>query len=75
MLGSVSELNYSDIARAVEIPLATMRRYLPLFETVYIHHLVPSWSRNISAKVVQRPKVHLVDSGLGRISPAWTLSG
>jgi uncharacterized protein len=61
---TATELNYSDIARAVDIPLATMRRYLPLFETVYIHHLLPSWSRNISAKVVQRPKVHLVDSGL-----------
>jgi hypothetical protein len=28
---TATELNYSDIARAVEIPLATMRRYLPLF--------------------------------------------
>jgi predicted AAA+ superfamily ATPase len=41
-----------------------MRRYLPLFETIYVHHVVPAWSRNHAAKVVRRPKIHMIDSGL-----------
>ena len=61
---TATELNYSDIARSVGVPIATMRRYLPLFETVYVHHVVPAWSRNLSSKVVQRPKLHMIDSGL-----------
>lgn len=59
-----AELNVADIARAIERPVNTMRRYLPLFETTYVHYSVPAWSRNNSAKVVKRPKIHLVDSGL-----------
>lgn len=58
------ELNYTDIARTIGIPVATMRRYIPLFETVYVHHVVPAWSRNLSSKVVRRPKIHMIDSGL-----------
>jgi uncharacterized protein len=61
---TATELNYSDIARSLDIPVATMRRYLPLFETVYLHHTIPSWSRNLSTKVVHRPKMHMVDSGI-----------
>jgi uncharacterized protein len=61
---TATELNYSDIARSLDMSVATMRRYLPLFETVYLHHSVPSWSRNLSTKVVHRPKLHVVDSGI-----------
>ncbi len=58
------ELNAADIGREIGIPAATLRRYLPLLETIYLHHLVPAWSRNLTSKVVHRPKVHIVDSGL-----------
>lgn len=61
---TATELNYSDIARTLDMSVATMRRYLPLFETVYLHHTLPSWSRNLSTKVVHRSKIHMVDSGI-----------
>jgi uncharacterized protein len=61
---TASELNYSDIARSLDMSVATMRRYLPLFETVYLHHTIPSWSRNLSTKVVHRSKIHMVDTGI-----------
>lgn len=61
---TAQELNVADLARELNIPLATARRYVPLFETIYVRHSVPAWSRNLSAKVVRRPKVHFVDSGL-----------
>lgn len=61
---TAQEVNASDLGRELGLPIATLRRYLPLLETVYVHHLVPAWSRNLTAKVVHRPKLHLVDSGL-----------
>jgi uncharacterized protein len=61
---TASELNLADLATELGIAQSTFRRYLPLFETTYVHHLLPAWSGNVSAKVVKRPKVHMVDSGL-----------
>jgi uncharacterized protein len=58
-----TELNIADLAKELGIPHATFRRYLPLFETTYIHHTIPAWSGNSSSKVVRRPKLHFVDSG------------
>jgi predicted AAA+ superfamily ATPase len=58
------EVNVSALGRDLGLPTPTLRRYLPLLETIYLHHLVPAWSRNLTAKVVRRPKLHLVDSGL-----------
>jgi uncharacterized protein len=59
-----SELNIADLGRRVGIPAPTLRRYLPLLETVFLHHAVPAWTRNLTAKISRRPKLYLVDSGL-----------
>ena len=61
---TAQEVNISDLGRELGLPAPTLRRYLPLLETIYLHHLVPAWSRNLTAKVVHRPKIHLIDSGL-----------
>lgn len=61
---TASELNAADLGRVLGVPAPTLRRYLPLLETLYLHHRVPAWSRNVTAKVVRRPKLHMVDSGL-----------
>jgi uncharacterized protein len=61
---TATELNVTELARRLQLPPETMRRYLPLFETIYVHHVVPAWSRNHAAKVVRRPKIHMLDSGL-----------
>jgi uncharacterized protein len=80
-----TELNLADLARELGIPQATFRRYLPLFETTYVHHTIPAWSGNNSSKVVRRPKLHFVDSGAaatvlgtnaaGLANPTATISG
>jgi uncharacterized protein len=40
------------------------KRVVAMLETVYFHHLVPAWSRNLTSKVVRRPKLHITGSGL-----------
>jgi uncharacterized protein len=59
-----NELNTSEIARVIGASPDVTRRVITLLETVYFHHLVPAWSRNLTAKAVRRPKLHITDSGL-----------
>lgn len=61
---TAGEVVLVDIARDVRVDHRTANRFLGLLETLYLHHLVPAWSRNLTAKVVLRPKLHMVDSGL-----------
>lgn len=59
-----TELNVSSIARDLGIRAQTLAGYLNHLQTVFVIQLIPSWSRNLSSKVVRRPKLMMVDSGL-----------
>jgi len=61
---TAQELNAASLAHQVGLSDDTVRRYLPILETVYLVHRVPAWSRNLTAKVKKHPKVHLTDTGL-----------
>lgn len=52
------------VAELLGIDRATADTYRAWLETVFLVHRVPAWSRNLSAKVVHRPKLHIVDTGL-----------
>lgn len=64
---TAQELNAASVAQRLNLDEETARSYLPLLETVYLIHRIPAWSRNLTSRVVRRPKVHLTDSGLA----AW----
>ncbi len=57
-------LNVSNLSREAKIPNSTLHRYLALFETVFLVHLLPAWSRNSTTRLVKSPKVYLNDTGL-----------
>ncbi len=59
-----SELVVSRLAAEVGIDRATAEAYEPWIETTFLVHRVPAWSRNVAAKVVHRPKLHVCDTGL-----------
>ncbi len=59
-----SELNTSEVARVIGASPDVTKRVITMLETVYFHHLVPAWSRNLTDKAVRRPKLHITDSGL-----------
>ncbi|MEO7741647.1 MAG: ATP-binding protein [Usitatibacter sp.] len=61
---SAGLLNYSDIARSMAMPQSTLKRYLALFESVFLTRMLPAWSTNRGSRLIKSPKVHLVDSGL-----------
>ena len=58
------ELDLADIARDTGIPVRTLAPYVELLETLYLVQRIPAWSTNLTARVVSRPKVALLDTGL-----------
>ena len=61
---TATELNVSRLANDIAIPPRTLSSYLAHLSTVFLIELVPAWSTNLSSKVVHRPKLVVVDSGL-----------
>ena len=61
---SGTELNAASMAGELRLNEETVRRHLALLEAVYLIHLLPAWSRNLSSRQRRRPKVHAVDTGL-----------
>jgi uncharacterized protein len=61
---TANELNVASLGGQLRLSEDTLRRYVALLETVYLVHLLPAWSRNLSNRQRHRPKVHAVDTGL-----------
>jgi predicted AAA+ superfamily ATPase len=61
---TATELNVSSVASQLGIPARTVDGYLALLTTAFLIQLLPAWSTNLSSKVVRRPKLVVIDSGL-----------
>lgn len=59
-----SLVNYTNIANAIGLADKTVRKYIQILEALYIVKLVPVYSNNQLKRVVKKPKVHFIDSGL-----------
>ncbi|MGQ0626077.1 MAG: ATP-binding protein [Sporichthyaceae bacterium] len=58
------ELVVARAADRLHSDRATVEHYLRWLETIFLVHRVPAFGRNLTARVVKRPKVYLADSGL-----------
>ena len=58
------ELNVADIARDTAIPVRTLTPYLELLQTLYLTQHIPAWATNLAKRVVSKPKVSFLDTGL-----------
>lgn len=61
---SAEELNVSKLASEFGWSARTLDAYLAQLVGTFVVQLLPAWSVNLSSKVVHRPKIHLIDSGL-----------
>lgn len=61
---SAEELNVAKLASEFGWAARTIDAYLARLSSAFILQLLPAWSVNLSSKVVHRPKVHLLDTGL-----------
>lgn len=57
-------MNVGEIASALQISQATVRRYLDLFEQLFMIRQLRPWHENLGKRQVKRPKLYLRDSGL-----------
>lgn len=61
---SAEELNVAKLASEFGWSARTIDAYLAQLSGAFVLQLLPAWSVNLSSKVVHRPKIHLLDSGL-----------
>ncbi|WP_026460458.1 ATP-binding protein [Schaalia suimastitidis] len=59
-----AELVQDRLAQELGVARGTVARYLDLLESLFLVQRLPSWSRNLTKRQVQRPKCYLTDSGL-----------
>jgi uncharacterized protein len=61
---TAQEPNLIKTASELGLYRTTVNRYLTLLETVFLVRSLPAWSRNLYARAVRRPKLHITDTGL-----------
>ncbi|MGL5867104.1 MAG: ATP-binding protein [Dermatophilaceae bacterium] len=61
---NATEITMAGLSSDVGIPVRTLGPYIDLLETLYLVHRLPAWSTNLTKRVVSRPKVALLDTGL-----------
>ena len=58
------QLNYSDLARSLDLSVHTVQYYVGFLENVYLIRRLPPYFVNIGKRLVKAPKVFVRDSGL-----------
>ena len=61
---SGSPLNVADLGRTLGLGQVTLRRYLALFEALFLLVPLPPWFENLGKRLAKTPKLYLNDSGL-----------
>jgi len=56
--------NVSSLARSLELPATSLKRYLNLLVASYVVQPLPGWSRRLTARMAKTEKLTLLDSGL-----------
>lgn len=57
-------LNQAELSRSSGFPQTTLKRYLALFEGLFLIERIPAWTTNLGKRQVKAPKLTMVDSGL-----------
>lgn len=58
------ELNYSKLARALEITVPTVKVYIDFLEQAFLIRRLQPYSVNVKKRLVKSPKIYIRDSGL-----------
>jgi predicted AAA+ superfamily ATPase len=61
---SPSLLNYSELSRTTGLPQSTLKRYMALFETIFLIDHLPAWYSNLGKRLVKTSKLVMNDTGL-----------
>ena len=64
-------LNYSDIARDVDIDHKTAKAWLSVLETSGLVYMLQPYHNNVTKRLVKTPKVYFLDTGLCSYLTQW----
>ncbi len=64
-------LNYSDLARDVDISVMTAKHWLSILITSFQVVLLPPYFSNITKRLVKTPKLYFLDTGLCAFLTGW----
>lgn len=65
-------LNLSDLARDVDISVGTAKNWLSILEASLQVYLLPPYHTNVTKRLVKRPKMYFLDTGLCAYLTDWT---
>lgn len=57
-------VNYSSIGSPIDLPHVTTRKYVDIFEQLYLMRTLQPWFTNTLKRLIKTPKLHFLDSGL-----------
>lgn len=57
-------VNYSSLGAGVGVSHVTTRRYVDVFESLFLTRTLPPWHTNRLKRLIKTPKLHFLDSGL-----------
>lgn len=57
-------LNFADISRSTGIPQTTLKRYIAMFERLFVIEFLPAYSANLTKRLTRSPKLYFVDTGI-----------
>ena len=57
-------VNYSGFGAPLGVTHVTARKYLGVFESLFLVHTLPPWHSNALKRLVKSPKLHFLDAGL-----------
>ena len=64
-------LNYSSVARDVDIDHKTVKAWLAILEASGLVYLLPPYYRNTTKRLVKTPKLYFLDTGLCTFLTRW----
>jgi predicted AAA+ superfamily ATPase len=65
-------LNYSELARDVDISVMTAKNWLSIMSASFQVILLPSYHSNITKRLIKTPKLYFLDTGLAAFLTGWT---
>ncbi len=65
------ELNYEQIARSIGVSSPTIKEWVSILETFGVIYLLSSYHPNMNKRLIKRPKVYFMDTGLAAYLCNW----
>jgi predicted AAA+ superfamily ATPase len=65
------ELNLAEISNSLDISLNTVKSWLSVLQASGVIYLLPPFYENITKRIIKRPKIYFMDTGLAAYLTSW----